>query len=260
MDNNEVFNVVLEDYKMENYEVYDRFTFDFLIRNLLREGYDHEQAKDIIISNYALSTLVMQERICNDFFLKISANVKISEDLLQLAYEVAERIKVFTRIDYNQFCKYFSEKEINIVLKSYNKHVDSTRISSQYYFDNSTRGKFRIKNTIYSKLQLALGYKIEPAPDEWDRLYNVDFYIQVGEKYMGLQIKPVNQGIQLSQIFKEKKLQLKTHQEFESKFGGKVFYIFSTRINNKKAIVNDEVIEEIRKEIDRLKEINKKIK
>ena len=46
-------------------------------------------------------------------------------------------------------------------------------------------------NTIYGKLQCDLGVEIKPAPDEWDRLYNVDFYIQVGKKYIGLQIKPI---------------------------------------------------------------------
>lgn len=39
--------------------------------------------------------------------------------------------------------------------------------------------------TIYGKLQRELDVEIKPAPDEWDRLYNVDFYIQVGEKYNG---------------------------------------------------------------------------
>jgi len=29
--------------------------------------------------------------------------------------------------------------------------------------------------TIYQQLQQILGIKIEPAPDEWDRLFNVDF-------------------------------------------------------------------------------------
>jgi hypothetical protein len=33
----------------------------------------------------------------------------------------------------------------------------------------------------------------EPAPDEWDRLYNVDFSIEVNGKYIGIQIKPVTQ-------------------------------------------------------------------
>jgi hypothetical protein len=29
--------------------------------------------------------------------------------------------------------------------------------------------------TIYGQLEYELGLKIEPAPDKWDRLYNVDF-------------------------------------------------------------------------------------
>jgi len=62
----------------------------------------------------------------------------------------------------------------------------------------------------------------------------------------------VNQGIQLSQIFKEKGLQLKTHKKFEQKFGGKVFFIFSSKANGKKVIMNPEVIDEIREEISRL--------
>lgn len=114
--------------------------------------------------------------------------------------------------------------------------------------------------TIYGQLEHELGYKIEPAPDKWDRLYNVDFFIKIispltkENKFIGLQIKPVNQGIQLSQIFKEKGLQLKTHEKFEKEFGGKVFYIFSSKTNGKKVIMNPEVIEEIREEIARLEQ------
>jgi len=36
--------------------------------------------------------------------------------------------------------------------------------------------------TIYGKLPRDLGVKIEPAPDEWDRVYNVDFYIEIDGK------------------------------------------------------------------------------
>ena len=106
--------------------------------------------------------------------------------------------------------------------------------------------------TIYGQLERELDYKIEPAPDKWDRLFNVDFFIKIKEKFIGLQIKPVNQGIQLSQIFKEKGLQEKTHEKFEKEFGGKVFYIFSSKANGKKVIMNVEVIDEIRTEINRL--------
>ena len=34
-------------------------------------------------------------------------------------------------------------------------------------------------NTIYGQLQKILGVKVEPAPDEWDRLYNIDFFIEI---------------------------------------------------------------------------------
>ena len=61
--------------------------------------------------------------------------------------------------------------------------------------------------TIYGQLEKAVNQKIEPAPDKWDRLYNVDFFIQIKGKYIGIQIKPVNQGIQLPQIFKEQEIQ-----------------------------------------------------
>jgi hypothetical protein len=106
--------------------------------------------------------------------------------------------------------------------------------------------------TIYGQLQYFLGIKIESAPDEWDRLFNVDFFIKVDEKYIGLQIKTVNSGIQLPEIFKEYTLQAETHKKFTSKFGGKVFYVFSEKRNGKKEIANKEVIAEIQNEIDRL--------
>jgi hypothetical protein len=107
--------------------------------------------------------------------------------------------------------------------------------------------------TVYGQLEKELCVKIEPAPDEWDRRYNVDFFIRIQDKYIGIQIKPVNQGIQLSQIFKEKNLQSTSHEEFSRKYGGKVFYVFSSKLGEKKEIKNREVIDELRNEIERLK-------
>jgi len=107
--------------------------------------------------------------------------------------------------------------------------------------------------TIYGQLQNVLDTKIEPAPDDWDRLFNVDFFIQINDKYIGLQIKPVSDGIQLPEIFKERAIQEETHLKFTEVFGGKVFYVFSKKINGKKEIVNYEIIEEIKKEVEKLK-------
>ncbi len=107
-------------------------------------------------------------------------------------------------------------------------------------------------NTIYGKLQKELKVEIKPAPDEWDRLYNVDFYIQVKGKYIGIQIKPITYK-QTPEIHKWKEWLLRSHKRFEKKFGGKVFIVFSIKEGNKKEIFNREVIEEIRKEVERLK-------
>lgn len=114
-------------------------------------------------------------------------------------------------------------------------------------------GYIREIKTIYEQLQVIVKEKIEPAPDEWDRLYNVDFYIEINNKYIGLQIKPVSQVSSIPEIFKEKEIQLKTHEKFTDEFGGKVFYIYSCKSGDKKIIVNSEVIDEIIREIQRLK-------
>jgi len=105
--------------------------------------------------------------------------------------------------------------------------------------------------TIYGQLQQALGVKVEPAPDEWDRGYNVDFFIKVKDKYIGLQIKPAGYAY-ITQIINELEFQKRTHEKFTAKYGGKVFYIISVKEGKKKIIHNPEVLEEIRKEIERL--------
>jgi hypothetical protein len=113
-------------------------------------------------------------------------------------------------------------------------------------------GYMREISTVYGQLEKILGVKIEPAPDEWDRLFNVDFFIPVNGKHIGLQVKPLNEGIQLPEIFKEKDIQAKSHEKFTRQYGGKVFYIYSAKKDGKKEIVNVDVIGEIQAEIDRL--------
>jgi len=93
---------------------------------------------------------------------------------------------------------------------------------------------------------------VKPKEHIWDRLFNVDFFIMVNDKYIGLQFKPVNSGIQLPEIFKEYNLQAETHLKFTEVFGGKVSYLFSEKIGERKEIKNKEVIGEIEKEIKRL--------
>jgi len=105
--------------------------------------------------------------------------------------------------------------------------------------------------TIYGQLQKILKVSIKPAPDEWDRLYNVDFYIEVKGKYIGLQIKPITYE-QTPEVYRWREWLSKTHDKFEKDRGGKVFIIFSIKEKDRKIIYNPEVIDEIKKEIERL--------
>ena len=122
----------------------------------------------------------------------------------------------------------------------------------QLVIDRTFDGYMTEIQTIYGQLQSIIGLKIEPAPDEWDRLFNVDFFIEVNGKYIGLQIKPINNRLQIPEIHKEYALQAETHKKFTEKYGGKVFYIFSEKVNEHKVIANEEVIDQINEEVTRL--------
>jgi hypothetical protein len=65
------------------YEIYDRFSFDNLFRLLLNNEFE-EEALDFILCNCSLSALVFQERIYNKYYLKISTEDTISDDLVAL--------------------------------------------------------------------------------------------------------------------------------------------------------------------------------
>jgi len=74
-------------YIKEHPDVFDRFTFDYLFKRLLADGYDNEEAKDIILYNCALSTLVTQERFDNDYYLEMSVSDGMAPDLLEIYRE-----------------------------------------------------------------------------------------------------------------------------------------------------------------------------
>jgi len=83
-------------YVEENSEVFDRFTFDYLFKRLLADGYDYEEAKDIILYNCALSTIVTQERIDKGYYLEISVSDGMAPDLLDM-YREAVNKSVFNK-------------------------------------------------------------------------------------------------------------------------------------------------------------------
>lgn len=132
---------------------------------------------------------------------------------------------------------------------------DCINYIKQLVINRTFQGYITEKETIYGKIERLLNLKIHPAPDEWDRLYNVDFYIQINNKYIGIQIKPITYE-HMPQIHNWIEWLSQTHKKFSEEFGGKVFVIFSiTNEDGKKEIYNEnEIIEQIKQEIERLKQ------
>lgn len=128
---------------------------------------------------------------------------------------------------------------------------DCVEYVEKLVLDRTFDGYMTEKTTIYEQLQEILNVGIQPAPDEWDRLFNVDFFIKINGRFIGLQIKPAGHAF-ITQIINEKKNQARTHREFTGKYGGKVFYVISVRENDRKRIYNTEVVDEIKAEIERL--------
>lgn len=73
-------------------KLYDRFSFDNYFRELLREGYTHEEAIEFIKYTCSLSALTIQERIENEYYKKISLNETMSQDLKDLRQEIFNKI------------------------------------------------------------------------------------------------------------------------------------------------------------------------
>lgn len=90
----------------------------------------------------------------------------------------------------------------------------------------------------------------EESDSELDHAGDVDYIGKVGYRQFGIQIKPITAhftigGMKMSERMKN------SFDSFTAEFGGKVFIVFS----ESKEIKNKEVVEEIRKEIERLKTI-----
>ena len=106
--------------------------------------------------------------------------------------------------------------------------------------------------TVYGQLEKTLGVPIKPAPDEWDRLYNVDFSIEVNGKYIGIQIKPVTFEFTFEN-HKWKEMHEASRIRFKGKYGGDVFIVYSVREGDSKVIKNPMIVDDIEKELARLR-------
>ncbi len=111
----------------------------------------------------------------------------------------------------------------------------------------------REMKAVKERLEEKLGLSFHPAPPELEVLA-VDWYAVVNGYYMGIQVKPLT--FEQSQLVAQIKQQvlIEPHREFERRYGGKVFVVITLGKKRQFKIVDeDELIERIRNEVERLK-------
>jgi hypothetical protein len=94
--------------------------------------------------------------------------------------------------------------------------------------------------------------EFEESDPELDHAGDIDYIGKVGDRAFGIQIKPITANANFGN-YKITERMSSSFQDFEDKYGGKVFVIFSIRTGDKKVIKNKEIVEEIKAEIERLK-------
>ena len=87
----------------------------------------------------------------------------------------------------------------------------------------------------------------EESDPELDHAGDIDYIAKIGAKAFGIQIKPITAKANFGNYSATERMKA-SFADFEEKFGGKVFVVFSLDGE----IANKEVIKEIQKEIERL--------
>ncbi|NPA40690.1 MAG: MjaI family restriction endonuclease [Aquificae bacterium] len=168
--------------------------------------------------------------------------------------EMKKHIKNLTIDEYLDWIGSELCKKIHEVMKKEIEEIsedDCKNYIRDLIFKRTYEGYITEKETIYGLLESVLGIKIEPAPDEWDRRYNIDFYIKAKKGYIGIQIKPITYN-QTPEIHNWLSWLKESHNKFEREVGGKAFVVFSVKKGGKKDIYNQEVIEDIRRALEEL--------
>jgi hypothetical protein len=87
----------------------------------------------------------------------------------------------------------------------------------------------------------------EETDMDLDYVSDVDYMVRINNKAFGIQIKPVTSKSNFGNYSPSERMKA-SFKDFEEEFGGKVFIVYS--LNDE--IANIEVIEDIKKEINRL--------
>ena len=174
-------------------------------------------------------------------YTKTKEPVKVTDNILQ---ELGERLYAkLMEVEIPEWTKAFK----NITLQDCLDYIYEVTLKRTY------DGFLLEKSVINDSLaKIFTDVKFEESAPELDHAGDIDYLGKVGKKSFGIQIKPVTANATFAN-YKISDRMSASFQNFEKKYGGKVFIIFSTRTGNKKDIVNKEIIKDIENEINRLK-------
>ncbi|MBA4312497.1 MAG: restriction endonuclease [Chlorobiaceae bacterium] len=161
---------------------------------------------------------------------------KVTKDSLE---ELGERLYVkIKEIVIPEWTEAFSQLTlIDCVDYIFNLTINRT-------YDGFIREKSVIENNLAKQFP---DVRFDESDPELDHAGDIDYLGWVGSKAFGIQIKPITAKANFGNYSASERMRT-SFDNFEEKYGGKVFIVFS--IDDK--ISNDQVIEEIAKEIKRL--------
>ena len=169
-------------------------------------------------------------------YTEAKTKTKITKDSLQ---ELGERLyEKITEVVIPEWQVAFAQLTLQDCIEYiYNLTINRT-------FDGFLREK-SVVNDGLSKIFTDIVF--EESDPELDHAGDIDYIAKVRKKTFGIQIKPVTAKANFGNYSATERMKA-SFAEFEEKFGGKVFVVFSLDGE----IANKNVIEEIKKEINRL--------
>lgn len=173
-------------------------------------------------------------------YTKTKVPIKVTKDILdELGDRLYEKITEVVIPEWTEAFKHITRRDCL-------EYVYEVTIPRTY--DGFLTEKSVINDFLSKKFT---NVKFEESDTDLDHSGDIDYIGRVGSKAFGIQIKPITANSNFGNYKVTERMQ-QNFEEFEAKYGGKVFVVFSTKVKDKKEVHNKEVIEEIAAEIERL--------
>lgn len=165
--------------------------------------------------------------------------VKLSlESLTELGERLYEKIQTFVIPEWQEAFRQLTLQDCIDYI--YNLTINRT-------YDGYIREKSVVNDGLAKKFTNVTFEESDPA---LDHAGDIDYVAKVGNYQFGIQIKPVTANANFGGYSLSERMKV-SFDDFTAKYGGKVFIVYSL----KGEIANTEVVESIRKEIERLQNL-----